>query len=540
MIRRFFNSEAKSVTGAAILIALATLLSRFIGIVRDRTFAHYFGAGPVMDAYYAAFKIPDLIYSLLIAGALTAGFIPTFTKLFFESTEDKSKAWRLANNVITIVGVALAALCGIGILAAPLLVKVIAPGFTGEQTSLILVFTRIMLLSPLILGVSMVIGGILQSLRQFLLYSIAPIFYNFGIIIGTTIFTKFIGLSGLAWGVVLGAFLHLLVQTIGAYLNNYRWRWHFDLKDPDTRIIGKLMIPRTMGLAVNQVNTVIVTILASLLPLGSVAIFNFANNLQDVPTGIIGIPFALAVFPVLSRLSATSDIDEFGSTIASTSRQIIFLVIPLSVCFMLLRAQIVRVVLGTGEFDWSATIQTADALAAFSLGLFAQSLIPLFARAFYALNNTTIPFVVSVISELLCIIGSLVLMRPLGVAGLALADATAAIFGMLTLGIILRKRVKTIIDERFLPFLFKIIAAAVTMGLVIQMLKYPLASIFDQHYFWGILSQGLIAGILGLLIYGYLCRRLGVEEVIHFQNSLKRRWLRLWNVGEGIDQAEKL
>ena len=539
MLKRILSSESKSVTGAALLISISTLVSRLVGIIRDRTFAHFFGASAVMDAYYAAFKIPDLIFNLLIAGALTAGFIPVFTKLFYES-EDKSKAWRLANNIITIVGVALAILTIIGIAFAPVFVKIIAPGFSGEQLGLVTIFTRIMMLSPLILGISMVIGGILQSLRQFLLYSIAPIFYNLGIIFGVVILRRWIGLSGLAWGVVLGATLHLIIQLIGAYHSNFRWRWHFDLKNRDTRLIGKLMIPRTTGLAMSQINAVIVTILASLLPVGSVTVFNYASNIKDVPTGIIGIAFAIAVFPLLSQLSTQSNLAEFGARVSATARQILFLIIPISVCLLLLRAQIVRVILGTGAFDWNATIRTADTLAFFSLGLFAQSLIPLFARAFYALNNTKTPFVIGVISELLSIIGSLVLMGPLGVAGLALANTAGATINIFMLTILLRKEAATIIDDKLLPMLFKIISASVVMGSVIQILKYPLAKIFDQRYLLGILSQGVVAGILGLLVYGLICWLLKVDEMILLQNSLKRRWLKLWNVGEGIDQAEKL
>lgn len=539
MLRKFFISESKSVTGAAILISATTLISRLIGIVRDRTFAHYFGAGSVMDAYYAAFKIPDLIYGLLIAGALTAGFIPIFTRIFYES-EDRSKAWKLADNIISIVGVAMIVLCGLGILFSPYLVKVIAPGFKGEQLELVRTFTRIMLISPLLLGISMVIGGVLQSMRQFLLYSIAPIFYNLGIIFGITVLNRFIGLSGLAWGVVIGSALHLTLQFFGAYLNGYRWHWHFDLNDLNTRLIGKLMLPRTIGIASSQLTTVIITIIASFLPLGSLAVLNYATNLQDVPAGIIGIPFALAVFPLLSRVTDKSQSEEFGNLVASTTRQIIFLVIPVSVAFLLLRAQIVRVILGTGAFDWNATIQTADTLAFFSLSLFAQSLIPLYARAFYALNNTLTPFVISIISELLCIIGALVFMKPLGVAGLALAKSASAIINFAILGIMLHRQNKDIIDDRFLPLLFKTTIAALVMGLVIQYLKVPLSQFFDQRYFLGIFAQGFVAGTIGILAYGFICTVLGVDEMRHLRNSLKSRWLKLWNIGEGIDSAEKL
>jgi putative peptidoglycan lipid II flippase len=539
MFRRFINVETRSITGAAILLASTTLLSRFMGIVRDRTFAHLFGAGPIMDSYYAAFRIPDLVYNLLIVGALTAGFIPTFTRLFYQG-ENKTAAWKLADNIVSIVAISLIALASIGIIGTPVLVKIIAPGFVGEQLKLVTDFSRVMLISPLLLGISMVLGGILQSLRQFFLYSVAPIFYNLGIIIGATVLVNFLGPIGLAWGVVLGALLHLGIQIIGVIHNGYRWRWSWNLKDSNTRLIGRLMVPRTLGLAVNQVNTVIVTALASLLPLGSVAIFNYANNLQDVPAGIIGIPFAIAVFPVLSQLAAENDPKKFGQQIASSSRQILFLILPLAICFLILRAQIVRVVLGTGEFDWTATISTANALAFFSLGILARALIPLYARAFYALNNTKTPFFISIFSEIFCIALSILLMRPLGVSGLALANALAAIVNILLLITFLHRRNTAIIDQSFITLLIKISGAGLIMALIMQLAKYPLANLFDQHYFIGILSQGLIAGILGFLVYGLICWVFKVEEMANLQSSLHRRWLKLRNIGEGIDQAEKL
>ncbi len=536
---KILNTQSKTITGGAIVIALATLLSRFIGIARDRILAHYFGAGQIMDAYYAAFKIPDLIYNLLIVGALTAGFIPTFTKIFFRS-EEKSAAWKLCNNIINIIGIALSVLCLLGIIFTPFLARFIAPGFQGETYVLVVKFARIMFLSPLILGISMIFGGVLQSLRQFVLYSLAPVFYNLGIIIGTVLLVKIFGIIGLALGVILGALLHGAVQFYGVYKNGYRWKWQLNFHDINTRLIGRLMIPRTLGLAMTQINTIIVTMLASLLPIGSVAVFNFANNLQGVPTGLIGIPFALAVFPVLSAMVADDNGEGFIKHLSETTRQIIFLIIPMSVVVLLLRAQIVRVVLGTGAFDWAATINTADTLAMFSLGLFAQSLIPLFARAFYAMANTKTPFIISLISELISIIAALLLMKPLGIAGLALASSIGAIINCVILYISLRQITSNMEDEKLIKFLFKIAAAALIMAVVVQYLKYPLSKVLDLDRFWGIMLHGLISGSVGLLVYGLICRLFKLEEMMQIQSSLKKRWLKIWNVPGGIDEAEKL
>jgi putative peptidoglycan lipid II flippase len=522
---KILNSQLKSITSAAIIISGATLVSRIVGLARDRIFAHYFGVGPVMDSYYAAFRIPDLIYNLLIVGALSAGFIPTFTKLFNQS-EDKTPAWKLANNILNITAISLAILSVFGMLFTPALTNIIAPGFDPASKALVTSFTRIMFSSTVMLGLSMVIGGVLQSLRAFFLYSLAPIFYNVGIIIGAIVLVPLIGTKGLAWGVVLGAFMHLSLQIYSAYANGYKWKWYFNLKDQNARLIGKLMIPRTLGLAINQLNLVLITILASLLPVGSVTIFNFANNLQAVPIGIIGIPFAIAVFPVLSAAAAKNDMDEFIKNLSSTIRQILFLIIPCAIIFLLLRAQIVRVILGTDKFNWGATISTGNTLAFFALSMFAQALIPLFARAFYALANTKTPFIVGVISELSSIIAALLLMKPYGVAGLALAFSIGSIMNLVGLSVYLRNTLTKINGEKIFSSFYRIILAAIPMAISIQLIKKPLAVIFNQNYFFGILGQGLVAGLVGLVIYLLLCYLLRVPELLQIKESLTNRFLR--------------
>lgn len=522
---KILNSQLKSITSAAIIISGATLVSRVVGLARDRIFAHYFGVGPVMDSYYAAFRIPDLIYNLLIVGALSAGFIPTFTKLFNQS-EDKTPAWKLANNILNITAISLAILSFFGMLFTPALTNLIAPGFDNASKELVTSFTRIMFGSTLMLGLSMVIGGVLQSLRAFFLYSLAPIFYNLGIIVGAVVLVPLIGIKGLAWGVVLGAFMHLSLQIYSAYANGYKWKWYFNLKDQNAKVIGKLMVPRTLGLAISQLNLVIITILASWLPTGSVTIFNFANNLQAVPIGIIGIPFAIAVFPVLSAAAAKNDIDEFIKNLSSTIRQILFLIIPCAIIFLLLRAQIVRVILGTGKFNWDATISTGNTLAFFALSMFAQALIPLVARAFYALANTKTPFIIGIISELTSIIAALLLMKPFGVAGLALAFSIGSILNLVILSIYLRNTLTKINGDKIFSSFYRIIIAAIPMALLIQYIKDPLAKIFNQDYFWGILGQGLVAGLAGLAIYLILCYLLRVPELLQIKESLTNRFLR--------------
>ncbi|MDO8499457.1 MAG: murein biosynthesis integral membrane protein MurJ [bacterium] len=536
---KILNSQSQSVTGAAIIIGGATLVNKFIGIARDRAIFHFFSAGPVTDAYYAAFKIPDLIFNLLVVGALTAGFIPVFTKLFHKG-EDKSEAWKLASNVLNITGVALTVLGVLGALFASPVMRVIAPGFSVSTHDLAVPLMRVMFLSPLLLGLSMVVGGIMQSLRRFVLYSIAPIFYNLGIIFGAWFLVRPFGPVGLAYGVVLGALMHFLLQLIGAYQAGFQWTWNFNLKDKNTHTIWLLMIPRTMGLAIANLNTIIITAIASTLAVGSVAVYTLADNLQWVPIGIIGISFSLAVFPILSAAAAENDEQKFITNLDRTARQILFLTIPTSIIFLLLRAQIVRVIYGTGAFDWSATINTANALAFFALGLCAQSLIPLFARAFYALSDTKTPFFIGIGAEACILISAYFLSRLLGVAGLSLAISIGAVCNLSLLVLFLRKKIRRDNTMENFYATYKMIGAAIVMGIIIQLLKYPLAKIFNQDYFWGIFGQGAIAGLAGLGIYAVICYILRLEEMNIFASSLQKKWLKIRNVPlEGVIETHE-
>ena len=521
------NTEFKTIAGSALVISGATLLSRIIGLFRDRVLAYYFGAGPVLDAYYAAFKIPDLIYNLLVVGALSAGFIPVFTKLFYQKDTDKNQAWELANNVINIITLLMIALGFIGVVFTSFLVPLIAPGFSPENKDLTTVLMRIMFLSPLLFGLSMVFGGILQSLRRFFLFSIAPLFYNLGIIFGAAYLTKIFGIPGLALGVVFGAFVHMLIQFYGAYQAGFRFKKILNFKDKSTLLIGKLMLPRTAGLAISQIDLLIITFLASFLPAGSLAVYTLANNLQAVPVGLIGIPFALAVFPVLSKLAAENNLESFTKQYIATAKQIIFLITPLLIIFLTLNLQIVRLILGSGSFDWHATILTAQTLAYFSLGMLAQSLIPLLARAFYSLANTKTPFLIGIFAEIITIGVAIFLMRKLGVYGLAIAAATGATLNMLLLFIFLRLRLKEFGLSGLFIFLLKIIGSSFLTYTIIYYFIGIFENIFNQTKFYGVFLQTILCSAIGLIFYLFMCYLLRLPELFYLFSTLKRQWLKI-------------
>lgn len=542
--KKIFNNQSSTIVGAAIILAATSGASRLLGFVRDRALAHYFGASDVIDAYYAAFKIPDLTYNLIILGAFSAGFIPVFTKLFNKinlSKNTKNEAWTLVNNAINSLGIFLVILTILLILLAPLLVPIIAPGFTGEKMALTIKMTRIMLLSPLLLGLSTVVGAVLQSIKNFFIYSLSPMFYNLGIIIGVLFFVPLWGNIGLAWGVILGAILHLLIQLPSLFQAGYKYGWFFNLRDKNLVTVVKLIIPRMLGLAAGQINFIVMTMLASTLAVGSVAIFNYAFNLQSLPLGLVGISFAVAAFPTLALLAVKDDKEKIVDIFSATVRQILFFTIPLTIIFLMLRAQIVRVVLGSGAFDWDATVRTADTLAFFALSLFTQSLIPLLARAFYALEDTKTPFWCGILSAFINIVIGWYLTLPnknnLGVAGLALSFSIANIINFVLLWVFLRLRLKNLKEQSILPALYKMSVAAIFMGLSIQSMKTITVSFLNTHTFIGIFLQGLISGLVGLIVYTAIGLLLKSHEMIVFIDTIKKKLVKKESLPEDISET---
>lgn len=534
MIKRLLNGQVNSITAAAIIIGAASLASRFLGVIRDRILAGEFGAGDVLDTYYAAFRVPDLVFNLVVLGALSAGFIPIFTQ--YLQAENKDKAWRLANQILNLLLVGLLLFCAILFVFTPQLMKLITPGFSPEKMAITVKLTRIMFLSPVLLGVSSVLGGILQSFKRFFVFSLAPILYNIGIIIGALVFVRFWGVYGLAWGVVLGALLHLLVQIPTAAYLGFRYQWVLDFKDHGLKKIWQIMVPRTLTLGVNQINFVVITIIASTLAAGSLAIFNLANNLQIFPVGIFGISFAIAAFPSLSSLALKSDKKEFIESFSNTTRQILFFIIPASALFLVLRAQIVRVILGSGNFTWTDTILTMESLAMFSLSMFAQSLIPLLLRGFYAFHKATLPFVLGLISVVINIILSLYLTGSflnygygfnLGVVGLALAFSVSNILLFFILWLALRKEAGTLDETKIVWAVAKILVATLAMAVVTQFMKYGIEPYFGTRTFVGIFLQGFIAAMVGIIIFVVVGCAVKSQEMYTFLDSVKKRLFKI-------------
>ncbi len=517
--QNIIQKPVDGIASAAFLIAITSLASRFLGILRDRILAGNFGASESLDIYYAAFRIPDLLYNLLVLGALSAGFIPIFSSLIRE--KDKKKAWYLANNTLNILVIFLALVSIISLIFASDIVSLISPGFSSQAKQTTALLTSIMFLSPILLGISSVVGGVLQSFKRFIAYSLAPIFYNLGIIFGAVFLVDHLGLSGLAWGVVLGAFLHMLVQILA--LKNLSWKFQFivDLKDKTLRRLARLMLPRTLSLAVGQLNLIVITIMASSLASGSLTVFNLANNLQSLPIGLFGLSFAIAAFPVLAQ-----NINNLENTIAifnKTIKKILFFVVPSTVILITLRAQIVRVILGTGNFSWQDTILTMDALAIFSLSLFAQATIPLLVRIFYAKEDSLSPFLLGLLSVAMNLTLALYLSPIWGILGLVLAFSIASIFQFIVLFFTLHLQLGSLKLSSILSSVFVFSLASIYSGLAIQFTKTAIWPFIDMSTVIGVASQLIICSLSGILIYLLICYWLKNEELLDLIKIVKQK-----------------
>lgn len=539
MIFGFFNklsnSRSKTISSAALVVAFFGFLSRVLGLWRDRILAGQFGAGETLDIYYASFKIPDLVYNLLIVGAVSSAFLPIFYEYL---NRNKNEAWRLASNTLNLLLFSLVVFSGILIVFAPLLVRLVAPGFSSEALAETVRLSRIMFLSPFLLGLSALVSSLLQAFSRFLITALAPIFYNLGIIFGALFLVPQFGIIGLAYGVVGGALFHLLIQLPVLFSIGFKWQGIFNLKESGLKRIIKMWAPRTLSLFAFQASNIVVTAIASGIAAGSIAIFNLADNLRSVPYGIIGVAFSTAAFPALNSAFAQGNKDLFLRRFSLAVRQTLFIVVPLTFLFFILRAQIVRLILGTGHFGWEATRLTAASLGLFALGIFASSLLPLFTRAFFVFHNTRIPVVINVVSMAIQIFLSLLFvgvltkslflsgllasflkvgdLKGVAVLGLPLALSLAAIINLVWHWIDLKKHVGDFGISEIKKSFFKILASSILASVFTYLGLYIFNNFFNTRTVLGLLGQTSLALILGGIVYLVSVFLFEVEEISMF------------------------
>ena len=454
---------------ASMVMTVAAVASRVLGWVRLLVIGAQFGASNELDAYLAAFRIPDAIFQLVVAGALSAALIPVYAS--YRARGEDDEGWQLASSVINLVVLALAGLSALMALAAPWLVPIIAPGFDAETTALTVRLTQIMLLSPVFIGLGAVVSGLLQTHGTFGPTSIAPLVYNLAIIVAAVFLAPVWGIEALAVGVVVGGIGHLVVQLPALRRLNPPWRPRIDLRHAGVRRVSILMGPRLLGLAAGQINLIVSTALASGLVAGSVTAFTYAFQLSQLPVGIIGVSIAVALFPTLSRDAALGRASEIRRQVNSSVRVLVFVAAPLAAMMIVLREPLASVFFEYGLFSAESAQRTASALAWFAIGVPAHVVVHVLTRAFYAMQDTRTPVAWAVVAVIVNVVLMLVLVEPMGVEGLALAISISATVEVIGLLIALRVRLGGL-DGRLLMTSFGRSAVATVVASVVMLAIY--------------------------------------------------------------------
>ena len=431
-------SGSQGLARAGLIVSGAFLVSRVLGYVRLVVIGNTFGVTPELDAFFAAFRLPDLIFQLVAAGALSSAVIPIVSALF--TTNEPSRAWRVVSTVINLMLIGLVVLAVGLFILAPVIVPVITPGFGPAELDRTIELTRIMLLSPIFLALGAVATSVLNSGGRFMAAAMAPIVYNLAIIGAALVLGPTLGVKGLALGVVAGSMGHLLIQLRPLGRMGFRYQPRIEAEDPQARRALILMAPRAIGLGATQITFIVVTSLATLLGAGAVSDFNFAFAMLHIPLGIIGVPLGIVLLPSLSREAAEGNEAGFASLLTRALRLLIYVMIPIAVLTAIARQPLVEILFGSGKIGQSDLDLIALTLAYLLIGLTAHALIAVLARAFYARQDTVTPVVAAVAAVGINTTLAIVLVAPLGLGGIALAIAIAAWMEALSLIVVLRRR----------------------------------------------------------------------------------------------------
>ena len=543
-ILRIFRKEYVNLNQAALLLGLFAFFSQILGLFRDRAFAHFIGPSASLDAYYAAFRVPDFIFISIASLASITVLIP-FIVSRMENGNVTKEAKKFLNDIFTVFFVVMIFVSVLAFALMPYLVDIITPGFSSEMQIKVIDLSRIMLLSPILMGLSNLFGTVTQLFRKFFIYSLSPILYNLGIIVGAIFLYPVFGIYGLAFGVILGAFMHFGVQVFASSSCGFSPRFSFDINFSDIKKAVFTSFPRTLGLAFNSLALIAIIALASYLKSGSISVFNLSFNLQSVPLNIIGVSYAVAVFPTLVKSYNDRKFEEFRNSLKSAGRAIVFWSLPVVFLFIVLRAQIVRVVLGSGSFSWENTRLVAASLAVFSISILAQAMTTLLSRAYYATGNTKRPLTVNLFSSVMIIVLAYIFMyifenfemfRYFIESLFKVTDIPGTEILMLPLAYSVGTILNFILQWYFVrrdfmekePFImktfFQSLGASFFIGGVSYLSLNALASAFDINTFWGIFFQGFISGILGIIAGVTVLYLLKNEELKDLFLTLKSKF----------------
>ncbi|MDP9243745.1 MAG: murein biosynthesis integral membrane protein MurJ [Chloroflexota bacterium] len=517
------RSAGQVVLDASLILAVTAVVSRILGWVRLVVIGSQFGASEKLDAYFAAFLIPDAIFQLVVAGALFTALVPVFVS--YRARDQDDEAWRVASSVVNILVLALAGVAVLVAIFAPALVPVVAPGFDTPTTELTVRLTRIMLLSPIFIGLGAVVTGILNTYDRWAVPAMAPLVYNLSIIFAAIFIAPILGVEALAVGVAVGSLLHLAIQLPSLAAVGQRYDLTLGLRHPGVRRVALLTAPRTLGLAAGQINLIVSTVLASGLAEGSVAAYNYAFQLSMIPAGVVGVSIAVALFPTLSRDAALGRLSEIRRQVAGSLRVIVFIALPITAIMIVLAEQITGVFFQYGLFDARAASRTAGALLFFAIGLAANSAVHVLVRAFYAMHDTRTPVLWAILAVVFNVPLMVWLVGPMGIGGLALALSITATAEAIGLVWALRNRIHSIegasIGWAVLRGGVAATAAALLMLGGLQVVHSAFSSLTESA-----LGRLLVLSVLsgaGLAIYLLVSAALHSPELAQLREMARRR-----------------
>lgn len=518
------STNNKRVAQAAGIVMFAILVSRVLGFVRERAVAEVFGRTEVTDVFFAAFAIPDLMYQLLVGGALSSAFIPVFTQ--YLAKDEEEEAWHVASSFVNLTVLLLLVFSIFGMVFTPSLAPLVGIGFRGEQRDLLVTLMRVTFPAVFFTALSGLEMGILNSYQKFTMPAIGPIIYNTAQILGAYLLGPIIGIMGMALGTVVGSFGSFSVQfpvVFGKARGNYKPV--IDIRHPGILRMGKLMFPALIGMSISQINVIVSQNLASLLEPGSIVALRLANRLIHFPLGVFAMGISTAIFPTLARLAARQEMKEFSRTFSFGLRVVFYITIPAAVGMAVLREPIVRLLFESGEFTAQDTKATAFALLFYAAGLIAQSALQILTRIFYSLQDTITPVKVGLLTVLINLGLSLALLQwtNLGHGGLALAISLTSTVNMMVFLILLRKKLGTIDGTRLATTFGRSVVCAIAMGLLAYQTANLIAPQLDLARASGRAIQTFSAIGVGSLAYVILSFVFRMEEPWFVWNMISER-----------------
>jgi putative peptidoglycan lipid II flippase len=502
--------SGRNLARAGLIVSLAFLASRVLGYVRVVVITNQFGAGNQLDAYFAAFRVPDAIFQLVAAGALSSAMIPVLAGLF--SRDEESRAWRVVSTVLNVMLLVLFSLSVIVAVFAPQIGPIITPGFDSVTTELTVRLTRIMLLSPILLALAAVASSVLNARGRFGAAAIAPSVYNIAIIVAAVFLGPILGVEALAIGVVFGSLLHLSVQLVPLIQEKFHLHFEIDLSDSMSRQVLLLLAPRAFGLGANQVTFVVATMLATGVGVGAVTSYNIAWTLMQIPLGVIGFPLGVVLLPSLSRAVASGSVREFGRMIVGSVRLMLWIMVWVTAVGIVVRRQVVTA-LFVG-LDDSALSLTADTLSFLLLGLAGYSLVIVFARAFYSGHDTRTPVITALFDMTTSIVVALVTVGSMGLSGIALGMSCGAFAEATALGVLLWRRTPgTGLESVVRPFFVFTIGALLAAAVAALAVRLTDPLIGPEPGRLLLLTQVAVASVAAAIVYALYTRLLRIPEL---------------------------